>query len=92
MDSRAESLRACLSRLLDMQRDLAQMEPQLPDDMRALVAEARRSVDVWLSRIAAGGADLRELSGAMTGLTDLMNALTTRLLLVPWSGARGRGS
>ena len=79
-----------MSRLCQMEAALAEMEPQLPDDMRALGAEARQRVSFWLARIGAGGADLEELSAAMAELTSLMTSLTQRLLLAPWdAGPRG---
>jgi hypothetical protein len=81
--------RYILQRLTEMDEQLTAMEPSLPDDMRPLGAEARRLVAYWLARLAAGGANLEELTAAMTQLTDLMSALTNRLLLKPWDGARG---
>ncbi len=85
--ARAETERECIARLYEMERALAGMEPQLPEDMRTLGAEARRRVAFWLSRVGAGGADLQGLSVAMAELTSLMKALTERLLLAPWDGA-----
>ena len=70
---------------------LSEMAPQLPADVRGLGAEARKQVSFWLGRMAAGGADLGELSSAMAQLAELMNALTARLLLAPWSGHAERG-
>ena len=81
---RAETERECMARLYEMERTLAEMEPQLPDDMRALGAEARRRVAFWLGRIGNGGADLQALSSAMGELKALMGSLTERLLLLPW--------
>lgn len=83
----SQTERDCLARLHEMERTLAEMEPQLPDDMRALGSEARRRVAFWLGRIGAGEADLRELSSAMAELTSWMKAVTERLLLVPWDAA-----
>src|SRR5207245_11539162 len=48
---RADSARACLARLYEMDAALAKMEPELPDDMRPLGAEARRRVHAWLTRL-----------------------------------------
>jgi hypothetical protein len=84
MGGRAQTERECMSRLYQMEVALAEMEPQLPDDMRALGAEARQRVSFWLTRIGAGGADLQALSSAMAELTSLMESLTARLLLAPW--------
>jgi hypothetical protein len=74
-----------------MDAALARMERELPDDVRALGAEARRKVAVWLERLAAGGADLNRLTDAMRELSGMMDALTARLLLTPWDGPRGSG-
>jgi|GEM_PF-1277368 len=89
---KAESERACLSRLQEMDEALAQMELELPEEMRPLGALARKRVHAWLHRIAAGGADLAQLSEAMAEISGLMDALTARLLLVPWDGHPSRGS
>jgi hypothetical protein len=62
-----------------------------PDDVRALGAEARRKVAVWLDLLAAGGADLNRLTEAMRELSGMMDALTARLLLTPWDGPRRSG-
>jgi hypothetical protein len=80
-----------VERLYEMDRALSEMEPQLPADVRSLGTQARRQVSFWLGRVAAGGADLGELSLAMVQLAELMNALTARLLLAPWSGQTQRG-
>jgi len=85
-DPRAETERACLARLSEMERTLAEMEPGLPDDMKPLGAEARRRVARWLHELAGGGADLGGLTAAMAELAEMMNALTARLLLKPWDG------
>lgn len=89
---RADSERACMSRLQEMDEALAKMEPELPDDVRPLGAEARKRVHGWLQRIALGGADLSQLSEAMRDISGMMDALTARLLLVPWDGHPKRGS
>ena len=83
---RAATERACLARLYDMDRTLREMEPQLPDDAKPIGAAARQGVSLWLGKLAQGGADLRELTFAMAELAQLMEALTKRLLLTPWSG------
>ena len=68
---------------------LALMEVELPDDMRPLGAEARRRVGLWLQRVAAGGADLSQLIDAMRDISVMMDALTARILLVPWDQQSG---
>ena len=85
----ADTERVCLARLQAMERTLAEMEPQLPDDMKPLGAEARRRVALWLGKLAQGGADLKSLTAAMAELAQMMNALTERLLLKPWDAPRG---
>ena len=86
-----DSERACLLRLREMDAALARMEQELPDDVRALGAEARSKVAVWLDRLAAGGADLEKLKEAMRDISAMMDALTARLLLAPWEGPRRSG-
>jgi len=86
-----ESERACLVRLQEMDAALARMQRELPDDVRSLGIEARRQVAVWLDRLAAGSADLSQLTDAMREIAGLMDALTARLLLVPWGGPRRPG-
>ena len=90
-EHRSQSERACLCRLQEMDDALAHMEVELPDDMRPLGAEARKRVSFWLQRIAAGGADLSQLVEAMRDISGMMDALTARLLLVPWDGQAGAG-
>jgi hypothetical protein len=87
----SDSERACLARLHEMDEALARMEEELPDDMLPLGAEARKRVGFWLHRIAAGGANLEELSDSMREISGMMDALTARLLLVPWEGHQGPG-
>jgi hypothetical protein len=70
---------------------LARMQRELPDDVRPLGAEARRKVAVWLERLAAGGANLDQLTLAMREISSMMDALTARLLLVPWDGPERTG-
>ena len=89
---RADSARACLARLYEMDAALAKMEPELPDDSRPLGAEARRRVHAWLTRLGAGDSDLGALTDAMTEISRMMDALTARLLLVPWDGHPPNGS
>ena len=81
-----DSARACLARLYEMDAALEQMEVELPDDVRPLGAEARRRVHSWLTRLSGGDADLRGLTDAMRDISRMMDALTARLLLVPWDG------
>lgn len=80
------SERACLIRLQEMDVALARMERELPDDVRALGAEARVQVATWLRRIALGEADLDGLGEAMQEISGMMDALTERLLFAPWDG------
>lgn len=80
------SARACLARLYEMDAALERMECELPDDVRPVGAEARRRVRDWLARLGAGDADLRGLTEAMGDISRMMDALTARLLLVPWDG------
>jgi hypothetical protein len=88
--SASQSERACLERLSAMDRSLAEMEPQLPEDMKPLGAEARLRVSLWLGKLAQGGADLESLATAMAELTLMMDALTARLLLQPWDARTSR--
>jgi hypothetical protein len=91
--TRAE--RACLARLTEMDAALARLQLELPDDALPLGEEARRRVKVWLSRLGEGGADLKSLSSELEEIGGLIDALTARLLLVPWGGhpaAPGRPS
>jgi hypothetical protein len=78
--------RACLARLTEMDAALERMQAELPDDMHSIGEEARRKVKLWVARLAAGGADLGAMSSAMHEIGTLMDALTARLLLVPWDG------
>jgi hypothetical protein len=80
----SDSERACIARLQEMDDALAKMELELPDDVRPVGAEARKRVAFWLQRIAAGGADLSQLTDAMREISEMMDGLTARLLLVPW--------
>ena len=81
-----DSARACLARLYEMDAALELMEVELPDDVRPVGAEARRRVHSWLTRLGGGDADLRGLTEAMRDISRMMDALTARLLLVPWDG------
>jgi hypothetical protein len=83
-----DSERACLARLQEMDAALARMERELPDDVRQVGAEARKQVALWLSRLAAGGVELSQFTEAMREISGMMDALTARLLLVPWGGPR----
>ena len=83
-----ESERACIARLHEMDAALARMEKELPDDVRPVGAEARRKVAWWLGRLAEGGVDLGEFTDSMREISGMMDALTARLLLVPWDGPK----
>jgi hypothetical protein len=50
--------------------------------------EARKRVALWLARLAAGGVELAQFTDAMREISGMMDALTARLLLVPWDGPR----
>lgn len=82
----SESERACLRRLTEMDAALVAMVKELPDDMVPLGEKARGLVKSWQLRIAQGGADLGKLTEAMQEIAGMMDALTSRLLLVPWDG------
>jgi hypothetical protein len=84
-----DSQRACLLRLQEMDAALARMELELPEDIRAVGADARRRVALWLDRLAVGAADLGQFSEAMREISGLMDALAARLLLAPWKRPRG---
>jgi len=82
-----ESRSACLARLQEMDAALERMELELPDDVRAVGAEARRHVHDCLRRLGSGGdPDLRALTEAVREISRMIDALTARLLLVPWDG------
>ena len=81
-----ESERACIARLHEMDAALARMEKELPDDVRPVGKEARKRVALWLARLAVGGADLDEFTQAMGEISQMMDALTERLLLSSWDG------
>jgi len=85
---RPESERACIARLQEMDDALARMERELPDDVRPLGAEARKRVATWIDRLNVGGVDLAQFTEAMSEISGMMDALTSRLLLVPWDGPR----
>jgi hypothetical protein len=77
----------CLARLHEMDAALARMELELPEDVRAVGAEARRRVHDCLHRLGSGAdPDLRALTDAVHEISRMMDALTARLLLVPWDG------
>jgi hypothetical protein len=80
--------RACLARLQEMDVALARMERELPEDVRQVGAEARQRVALWLARMAAGNVSLSQFTEAMREISAMMDALTSRLLLVPWDGPR----
>lgn len=79
-----DSRSACLARLREMDDALARMEQELPDDMRALGAEARRKVAGFRERLAAGESGLEDLAAGLREIAGMMDVLTARLLLVPW--------
>lgn len=87
--TRSESERACLARLVEMEAALRAMVAELPPDSVPLGEEALAKVLEWKLRLGQGGADLEALSGAMSGISELMDALTSRLLLQPWDGPKG---
>jgi hypothetical protein len=83
----SESTSVCLARLYEMDAALERMELELPEDVRAVGAEARRRVHDCLHRLGSGGdPDLRALTEAVQEISRMMDALTARLLLVPWDG------
>jgi hypothetical protein len=82
----SRSRRACLARLQEMDKALARMERELPADVLSIGAAARRKVALWRDRLAAGEADVSELSAPLREISQMMDALTARLLLAPWDG------
>ena len=90
-DDRTASERACLARLAEMDDALELMQQELPDDVQPVGEQARRTVAIWKQKLAQGGADLGQLSVAMGEISGLMDALTARLLLVPWEGHPVKG-
>ena len=87
----SDAERACLARLVEMDEALRLMQQELPDDVQPVGDEARRMVALWRGKLAQGGADLAQLTAAMGEVSGLMDALTARLLLVPWDGHPNRG-
>jgi hypothetical protein len=87
-----ESSRECLERLREMDAALVRMEKELPDDVRAVGAVARRRVATCIERLTSGSAKPTELSDALREIAQMMDALTARLLLVPWEPPRGMKS
>ena len=85
------SARACLARLYEMDAALERMEGELPDDVRPVGAEARRRVRAWIARLGGGDVDLGGLTEELQDISRMMDALTARLLLVPWDGRPTRG-
>ncbi|HYZ87832.1 MAG TPA: hypothetical protein VE620_00920 [Myxococcales bacterium] len=83
----SESRSICVSRLYEMDAALERMELELPEDVRAVGAEARRRVRDCLDRLGSGtDPDLRALTDAVHEISRMMDVLTARLLLVPWDG------
>lgn len=87
----SETERACLARLCEMDDALELMQRELPDDVQVVGEQARRMVALWRGKLSQGGADLQELTAAMNQVSGLMDALTARLLLVPWEAPPQRG-
>jgi hypothetical protein len=83
-----DSARACLARLREMDVALEHMERELPDDVRAIGAAARKRVAGCVSRLTMVGAEPDELTEALRDVSQMMDALTARLLLVPWDPPR----
>jgi hypothetical protein len=76
-----------------MDAALQQMELELPDDVRAVGAEARRRVHDCLRTLGSGGdPGFESLTAAVREISRMMDSLTARLLLVPWDGHPKRGS
>jgi hypothetical protein len=87
-----ESRSACLARLREMDAALAQMERELPEDVRAVGTEARRRVHDCLRRLGSGADNgFESLTAAVEEISRMMDSLTARLLLVPWDGHPKRG-
>jgi hypothetical protein len=84
-----ETSKECLERLREMDEALVRMEKELPDDVQAVGAAARRRVAVCIERLASGSAKPTELRDALGEIAQMMDALTARLLLVPWAPPRG---
>ena len=89
--AQTEAEQACLSRLVEMDEALRLMQAELPEDVQPVGDQARRTVALWKGKLAQGGADLSQLTAAMNEVSVLMDALTARLLLVPWDGHPNRG-
>ena len=85
---RPDSERACIARLQEMDAALARMERELPDDVRQLGKDARERVATWIDRLLVGGVDLARFTEAMREISGMMDALTSRLLMVPWDGPK----
>ena len=85
---RPDSERACIARLREMDTALARMERELPDDVRQLGQDARERVATWIDRLLVGGVDLAQFTEAMREISGMMDALTSRLLMVPWDGPK----
>jgi hypothetical protein len=85
-----DSARACLDRLREMDTALEHMEHELPDDVRSIGAAARKRVALCVSRLTVDGAQPDELADALRDVSQMMDALTARLMLVPWDPAPPR--
>ena len=79
-----DSTRACLARLHEMDTALQHMERELPDDVRSIGAAARKQVAACMHRLTDGGAAPEDLMAPLQEISRMMDALTARLLFVPW--------
>jgi hypothetical protein len=89
--AQTDAEQACLARLVEMDEALRLMQRELPEDAQPVGSQARSTVALWKAKLAQGGADLSQLTVAMNEVSELMDALTARLLLVPWDGHPNRG-
>jgi hypothetical protein len=85
-----ESSKESLKRLREMDEALIRMEKELPEDVRAVGALARRRVATCIERLSSGSAAPGELQETLREVAQMMDALTARLLLVPWDPPRGK--
>src|ERR1700731_2182235 len=87
-----DAQRACLARLQEMDAALARMERELPDDVQGFGREARRKVAAWRERLERDNPEPSQLSEGLREISRMMDALSARLLLVPWDGPPRTGS
>ena len=85
-----DSARSCLDRLREMDVALEAMERELPEDVRAIGAAARQRVAACMRRVAESGADEDDVPQALREIARMMDALTARLLFVPWDHPKPR--